>query len=124
MVASDLTPELLAEGRERADARGLELEWVEADARSSSRRPCGVQGITSASCSATASSGPRCRTRRWSSTTSSSRPTSAYETVRDDPQRLAALDRDFLQFAEHANRGTNGRTVYEFEYLLARGRKR
>ena len=48
----------------------------------------------------------------------------AYEMVRDDPERLAALDRDFLRFAERANRGADGRAVYEFEYLLARGRKR
>ncbi|SHN57398.1 Methyltransferase domain-containing protein [Geodermatophilus obscurus] len=32
VTASDLTPELLAEGRRRAEAQGLELEWTEADA--------------------------------------------------------------------------------------------
>lgn len=32
VTASDLTPELLEAGRHRADAAGLELEWVEADA--------------------------------------------------------------------------------------------
>ncbi|ALE72714.1 hypothetical protein AD006_13260 [Pseudonocardia sp. EC080610-09] len=32
VVASDLTPELLAEGARIADARGIGLEWVEADA--------------------------------------------------------------------------------------------
>ena len=32
VVASDLTPELLDAGRARAEAMGLELEWVEADA--------------------------------------------------------------------------------------------
>ncbi|MGQ0482487.1 MAG: class I SAM-dependent methyltransferase [Pseudonocardia sp.] len=32
VVASDLTPELLAVGRRRAAEAGLELEWVEADA--------------------------------------------------------------------------------------------
>lgn len=32
VTASDLTPELLAAGRERAEAQGLELDWVEADA--------------------------------------------------------------------------------------------
>ena len=32
VTASDLTPELLEAGRGRADAEGLELEWVEADA--------------------------------------------------------------------------------------------
>ena len=31
VVACDLTPELLAEGRRQADRRGLTLEWVEAD---------------------------------------------------------------------------------------------
>lgn len=34
VVASDLTPSLLEAGRVRADAQGLELEWVEADAES------------------------------------------------------------------------------------------
>jgi ubiquinone/menaquinone biosynthesis C-methylase UbiE len=33
VVASDLTPESLARGRESARAAGLELEWVEADAQ-------------------------------------------------------------------------------------------
>jgi SAM-dependent methyltransferase len=32
VTASDLTPELLEAGRERAEAEGLTLEWVEADA--------------------------------------------------------------------------------------------
>src|SRR5918995_882921 len=32
VTASDLTPELLAAGRQVAEAEGLELEWVEADA--------------------------------------------------------------------------------------------
>jgi len=32
VTASDLTPELLQAGRRRAEADGLELEWVEADA--------------------------------------------------------------------------------------------
>jgi SAM-dependent methyltransferase len=32
VTASDLTPELLEAGRERAESKGLELEWVEADA--------------------------------------------------------------------------------------------
>jgi SAM-dependent methyltransferase len=32
VTASDLTPELLEAGRQRAEAAGLELEWVEADA--------------------------------------------------------------------------------------------
>lgn len=32
VTASDLTPELLEAGRQRAEAEGLELEWVEGDA--------------------------------------------------------------------------------------------
>src|SRR4051794_16541717 len=32
VTASDLTPELLEAGRRRAEAAGVELEWVEADA--------------------------------------------------------------------------------------------
>ena len=34
VTASDLTPELLEAGRGQAESRGLELEWVEADAES------------------------------------------------------------------------------------------
>ena len=34
VTASDLTPGLLAAGREQAEAEGLELDWVEADAES------------------------------------------------------------------------------------------
>ena len=34
VTASDLTPELLAHGRRRAAAAGLDLEWVEADRKS------------------------------------------------------------------------------------------
>lgn len=34
VTASDLTPELLDAGRQRAETAGLELEWVEADAES------------------------------------------------------------------------------------------
>src|SRR6476619_7658773 len=32
VTASDLTPELLEAGRKRAEAEGVTLEWVEADA--------------------------------------------------------------------------------------------
>src|SRR3954469_166569 len=32
VIASDLTPELLAAGRARAEAAGIELGWVEGDA--------------------------------------------------------------------------------------------
>ncbi|MCW2580408.1 MAG: Methyltransferase type 11, partial [Blastococcus sp.] len=32
VTASDLTPELLDDGRRRAEAQGLDLEWAEADA--------------------------------------------------------------------------------------------
>jgi ubiquinone/menaquinone biosynthesis C-methylase UbiE len=34
VTASDLTPDLLDAGRQRAEAQGLELEWIEADAES------------------------------------------------------------------------------------------
>jgi len=34
VVASDLTPELFEAGRRRAEAAGVELEWIEADAES------------------------------------------------------------------------------------------
>jgi ubiquinone/menaquinone biosynthesis C-methylase UbiE len=44
----------------------------------------------------------------------------AYESVAGDPERLAALDRDFLDFATRSARGG----TYEYEYLLVVGRKR
>ena len=38
----------------------------------------------------------------------------------DDPQRLAALDRDLLAFAQRANAGPpEGPVAYPYDYLLA-----
>jgi SAM-dependent methyltransferase len=46
----------------------------------------------------------------------------AYAEVADDPERCAALDRDFYAFAEqHARYGPGGVVHYEFEYLLSVG---
>jgi ubiquinone/menaquinone biosynthesis C-methylase UbiE len=43
----------------------------------------------------------------------------------DRPERLAALDRDFLEFAMRANQAPPGRPAeYPYEYLLVVGRKR
>lgn len=42
----------------------------------------------------------------------------------DRPERVAELDRDFLRFLTAWNRGTDGRTAYEAEYLLVTARKR
>jgi hypothetical protein len=51
-------------------------------------------------------------------------PTMAvYDAVRGDDDRLAALERDFLQFATQASRGGPGRASYEYEYLLACGHR-
>jgi len=48
-----------------------------------------------------------------------------YGGLADDPERTAALDRDFLDFAERANRGANGGPAeYVYEYLLVVARKR
>jgi ubiquinone/menaquinone biosynthesis C-methylase UbiE len=48
-----------------------------------------------------------------------------YAALADQPERLDALDRDFLEFARSANSGqVGGRAEYEFEYLLVVARKR
>jgi len=48
-----------------------------------------------------------------------------YSSLADQPARLAALDRDFLEFATRANRGTpDGPAEYHYEYLLVVARKR
>lgn len=47
-----------------------------------------------------------------------------YESLADQPARLAALDQDFLEFATHANSGpAGGGAEYCYEYLLVIGRK-
>ena len=48
-----------------------------------------------------------------------------YASLADQPERAAALDRDFLDFAERANRGApGGPAEYHYEYLLVVARKR
>ncbi len=48
-----------------------------------------------------------------------------YSSISDQPDRLAALDRDLLEFATRANRGTpGGPAEYHYEYLLVVARKR
>ncbi len=41
----------------------------------------------------------------------------------EDPDRLAALDRDFLEFATRSNRGTADAAEYPYDYLLVLARK-
>jgi 2-polyprenyl-6-hydroxyphenyl methylase/3-demethylubiquinone-9 3-methyltransferase len=41
-----------------------------------------------------------------------------------DPDRVAALDRDLLEFLTAWNRGGPGRTWYDAEYLLVTARRR
>ena len=49
----------------------------------------------------------------------------AFASVEDDPERSAALDREFLDFATRANAGPpDGPTELRFEYLLVLARKR
>jgi hypothetical protein len=49
----------------------------------------------------------------------------AFASVEDDPERSAALDREFLDFATNANAGPpEGPTELRFEYLLVLARKR
>jgi ubiquinone/menaquinone biosynthesis C-methylase UbiE len=48
-----------------------------------------------------------------------------YETLADKPDRVAALDRDFLEFATRSNRGRRGDPAeYVYEYLLVIAGKR
>ncbi len=46
----------------------------------------------------------------------------AYRTIGDDPERVAALDRDLAALAARYDRGTD-RTVLEWEYLLLTARR-
>ena len=48
-----------------------------------------------------------------------------YAFLADQPERAAALDREFLEFATRANRGApDGPAEYHYEYLLVVARKR
>jgi SAM-dependent methyltransferase len=48
-----------------------------------------------------------------------------YSSLADQPQRAAALDREFLEFATRSNRGApEGPAEYHYEYLLVVARKR
>ena len=50
---------------------------------------------------------------------------SVYGALRDEPARAAGLDREFLEFAEQANRGAPGGSAeYPYEYALVVARKR
>jgi 2-polyprenyl-6-hydroxyphenyl methylase/3-demethylubiquinone-9 3-methyltransferase len=47
-----------------------------------------------------------------------------YAALASDPERVAALDRDLLDFAMHANRGPSGAPAeYPYEYLLVVARR-
>ena len=47
-----------------------------------------------------------------------------YASLAEEPERVAALDRDFLQFATSANSGpAGGPAEYRYEYLLVVTRK-
>jgi 2-polyprenyl-6-hydroxyphenyl methylase/3-demethylubiquinone-9 3-methyltransferase len=48
-----------------------------------------------------------------------------YASLADHPDRTAALDREFLEFATRSNRGApEGPAEYHYEYLLVVARKR
>ena len=199
VVASDLTPENLAAGRAAAAARGIELEWVEADAealpfadgafdvvtsafgvmfapdhRAAARellRVCRAGGTIALASfvpdglagdffSTLARHAPppegeppllwgtqehlrellggavaelRCERRRYIERgTGGPADYTAFfnETfgpliglralLADEPERLAALDREFLAFARRANTGPpEGPVAYPYDYLLA-----
>ena len=204
VVASDLTPENLAAGRREARARGLELEWVEADAEAlpfgdgefdvvtSSLgamfapdhqavadellrvcRPGGTIGMINFTPEGLAGEffqlfgryapapppgpppvlwgseehvrelfGDRVEsldTTRREYVESAASPheycelfketfgpaVAIYASLADRPDRVAALDRDFLEFATRENRGApGGPAEYPYEYLLVVARKR
>jgi hypothetical protein len=47
-----------------------------------------------------------------------------YRSLADQPERSAALDRDFLEFADRANSGPpEGPAEYRYEYLLVVARR-
>ena len=46
-----------------------------------------------------------------------------YALLADEPERLAALDRDFRDFADRANSGTPDAAEYRYEYLLVVAQK-
>ena len=205
VVASDITPENFEAGRNEADARGVAVEWVEADAQALPSgddefdvvtssfgvifapdhqkvadellrvcRPGGTIGITSFPPGGLAEDifgvvapympppppdalppllwgteehvrqlfGDRVESLEMSERTYTERApspqeyvdlyketfgpaVSVYEALRDQPGRTASLDREFLEFARHANRGaTDGLAEYPYEYRLVVARKR
>ncbi len=199
VVASDLTPENLATGRAAAEARGIELAWVEADAEALPFADGAFDAVTSAfgvmfapdhrtaarellrvcrpgGTIALASFAPDglagdffatlgrhapppegesplrwgteehlrellgeavvaldCRRRRYvERVPGGPQDYAAFFTetfgpliglramLADDPERLAALDRDLLAFARRANAGPpEGPVAYPYDYLLA-----
>ena len=46
-----------------------------------------------------------------------------YRNIADDPERVAALDRDLAELGRRLDRGTES-TVLDWEYLLVTARKR
>jgi SAM-dependent methyltransferase len=205
VIASDLTPELLDAGRARAEARGVELDWVEADAQELpfndeafdvvtstigvmfapdhqraadelvrvccpggtiglvSWTPTGAIGKFFATLGKHAPAPPpgfqppplwgskehldelfgdrvRWTTERVELLPCDEFETpealvdyykvnfgptiSIYDSVADDPERLAALESDFLAFAQEENQGEPDAAHYEFEYLLTVARRR
>jgi ubiquinone/menaquinone biosynthesis C-methylase UbiE len=204
VVASDLTPENFEAGRREAGARGVELEWVEADAEALPFeggqfdvvtsvfgvmfapdhqkaadelvrvcRPRGTIGLISFTPDGLGGEffgtlapympapppgaeppvmwgsedhvqelfGDRLEsleTTRKEYVESADSPSdycelfkqtfgpvvTTYASLADQPDRLAALDRDFLDYATRSNSGTEGgRAEYAYEYLLVVARK-
>ena len=205
VVASDLTPENFEAGRREARARGVELDWVEADAEAlpfgdgefdvvtSSFgaifapnhqkvadellrvcRPGGTIGMLNFTPEGLAGDffgvfapympppppgalppvlwgreehvrelfGDRVTRSRLTRRSTSRRPprphdyceffketfgpaVALYASLADQPERAAAFDRDFLEFATRSNQGASeGPAEYHYEYLLVVARKR
>jgi ubiquinone/menaquinone biosynthesis C-methylase UbiE len=205
VVALDITPENFESGRKEADARGVAVDWVEADAQAMPFgddefdvvtssfgaifapdhqkvadefvrvcRPGGTIGMTTFPPVGLAADifgviapympappptalppllwgteehvrelfGDRVESLQMSERTYTERApspqeyvdlyketfgpvVSVYEALRDDPERAATLDREFLDFAHRANQGApDGWAEYPYEYFLVVARTR
>ena len=131
----DRAAQLDAGGVHRPDVRDDEALRPGRRRPAPSRRRCGATSTTCASCSATGSRTSRrgSRTSWWTQFATPEEfreffktnygPTIAvYKAIADDPEKVAALDRDLVALAERFDRG-DGHTVLDWEYLLVTARR-
>jgi SAM-dependent methyltransferase len=112
VVASDLTPELLAAGQRQAAQQGLELEWRQADAEA---LPFGDDEFDVVMSCLGVMFAPHHQVI-------ADEIVAAYRNIAADPARTAALDQELADLARRHDHGT-GTTVMDWEYLLLTGRK-